>query len=62
MRWTVVSGIPVPAAKPEDSRPDDLAVHDIIPKKAANIINSFSYGLILFGIGLIGFLFYLIFT
>ena len=59
---SILRRIPVPAAKPEDSRPDDLAVHDIIPKKAANIINSFSYGLILFGIGLIGFLFYLIFT
>ena len=59
---SILRRIPVREARPGDSRPDDLALHDIIPKKAVNIVNSFSYGLILFGIGLIGILLYLIFT
>ena len=57
---SILRRIPIPAAKPEDFRPDDLAMHDVIPKKAVNIMNSFSYGLILFGAGLIGILLYLI--
>ena len=57
---SILRRIPIPAAKPEDFGPDDLAMHDVIPKKAVNIMNSFSYGLILFGAGLIGILLYLI--
>ena len=59
---TVLRRIPIPAENPADSRPEDLAVPDVVPKKAVNIVNSFSYGLILFGTGLIAVLLYLIFT
>ena len=59
---SVLRRIPIPAERPGDSCPDDLAVHDVIPKKAVNVVNSFSYGLILFGTGLIAVLLYLIFN
>ena len=57
---SILRRIPIPAEKPEDLQPDDLAMHDVMPKKAVQVMNSFSYGLILFGAGLIGILLYLI--
>ena len=59
---SILRRIPIPAIKPGDSQPDDLSVPDVVPKKAVNIVNSFSYGLILFGAGLIAVLLYLIFN
>ena len=59
---SILRRIPIPAKKPGDSQPDDLSVPDVVPKKAVNIVNSFSYGLILFGAGLIAVLLYLIFN
>ena len=60
MENTILRRIPVPAVNPEDAQPDDLAVHDRIPKKAIDVMTSFSYGLILFGLGLIAVVLYLI--
>ena len=57
---TVLRRIPVPAKKPEDAQPDDLAVHDHIPKKAIDVMTNFSYGLIVFGLGLVAVVLYLI--
>ena len=57
---TVLRRIPVPANKPEDAQPDDLAVHDHIPKKAIDVMTNFSYGLIVFGLGLVAVVLYLI--
>ena len=57
---TILRRIPIPAANPEDAQPDDLAVHDRIPKKAIDVMTNFSYGLILFGLGLIAVVLYLI--
>ena len=57
---TILRRIPVPAKKPEDAQPDDLAVHDHIPKKAIDVMTNFSYGLIVFGLGLVAVVLYLI--
>ena len=57
---TILRRIPIPAANPEDAQPDDLAVHDRIPKKAIDVMTNFSYGLILFGLGLAAVVLYLI--
>ena len=57
---TILRRIPIPAANPEDAQPDDLAVHDRIPKKAIDVMTNFSYGLIVFGLGLVAVVLYLI--
>lgn len=57
---SILRRIPIPAADPAEREPDDLAVHDKVPKKAIGVMTSFSYGLILFGVGLIGIVLYLI--
>ena len=59
---TLLRRIPVPPEKPEDHEPDDLAVHMPIPEKAVTVMTGFSYGLILFGIGLVIVILYLIFS
>ena len=61
LRKTVLRKIPIPAENPEDHAPADLAVDINIPKEMDDVLNDFSYGLILFGIGLVVVIVYLIF-
>ena len=57
---TILRRIPVPPDRPEDHQPDDLGVQVPIPDKAIGVMTGFSYGLILFGIGLVAVILYLI--
>ena len=57
---TILRRIPVPPDRPEDHQPDDLGVRVPIPDKAIGVMTGFSYGLILFGIGLVAVILYLI--
>ena len=57
---TILRRIPVPKDCPEDHEPDDLSVDVRVPERTVGVVNSFSYGLILFGIGLVGLVLYLI--
>ncbi len=57
---TILRRIPMPKDSPEDHEPDDLSVEVRVPDQTVGILNSFSYGLILFGIGLVGLVLYLI--
>ena len=50
---TVLRKIPIPEPDPADRAPADLALDVRLPEEASNVINGFSYGLILFGIGLV---------
>jgi hydrogenase-4 component B len=61
LRKTVLRKIPIPAENPEDHAPADLAVDINIPKEMDDVLNDFSYGLILFGIGLVVVIVYLVF-
>ena len=58
---TILKRIPIPPERPEDHQPDDLAVHMPVTEKTAGVMTGFSYGLILFGLGLIAVILYLIF-
>lgn len=49
---TLLRKIPIPEYDPADHAPADLTVDVNIPEEEADILSSFSYGLILFGIGL----------
>ena len=60
MNKTILRRIPVPPDRPEDHQPDDLGVRVPIPDKAIGVMTGFSYGLILFGIGLVAVILYLI--
>ncbi|MBP3208368.1 MAG: sodium:proton antiporter [Oscillospiraceae bacterium] len=61
LRKTVLRKIPIPPENPEDHAPADLAVDINIPKEMDDVLNDFSYGLILFGIGLVVVIVYLVF-
>ena len=52
LRRTLLKPIPIPERKPEDFEPDDLATDIPLPESLSSRIGNFSYGLILFGIGL----------
>ena len=53
LRKTVLRKIPIPADDPAQHSQDDLPVDLPIPEKTLSVLTSFSYGLILFGIGLV---------
>ncbi len=57
---TVLRKIPIPAARPSDYEEDDLRLKGGLPEEEKNVLNSFSYGLILFGIGLCAMLIFLL--
>ena len=60
LRKTVLKKLLIPVEDPRDREKGELAVPIHMPEKEAEILNSFSYGLILFGLGLCGTLLYLL--
>lgn len=57
---TILKKIPIPAENPEDREKAELAVPIHMPEREAQIMDSFSYGLLLFGLGLCATLVYLL--
>ena len=57
---TILKKIPIPAETPEDREKAELAVPIHMPEREAQIMDSFSYGLLLFGLGLCATLVYLL--
>ena len=59
LRKTVLRKIPIPEPNPDDRAPADLSLDIHLPEETGNILNGFSYGLILYGIGLVVTILYL---
>jgi hydrogenase-4 component B len=53
LRKTILRKIPIPEPDPADRAPADLSLDIHLPEETSNILNGFSYGLILFGLGLV---------
>ena len=53
LRKTVLRKIPIPEPDPADRAPADLALDIHLPKETSDVLNGFSYGLILFGLGFV---------
>ena len=61
LRKTVLRKIPIPEPDPADRAPGELSVDVHLPEETSRVLNDFSYGLILFGIGLVVMIIYLAF-
>ena len=59
LRKTVLRKIPIPDPDPADHTPGELSVDIHLPEETSRVLNDFSYGLILFGIGLVVMIVYL---
>ena len=62
LRKTILRPIPIPERNPADFEPGDLMTEIPLSENTTSILNNFSYGLLLFGIGLAGTLLFLIFS
>ena len=61
LRKTLLRPIPIPKDDPASHTPDDLTVPVPIPERAVNLLTDFSFGLLLFGIGLVVMILVLVF-
>ncbi len=61
LRKTLLRPIPIPKDDPASHTPEDLTVPVPIPERAVNLLNDFSFGLMLFGIGLLVMILVLVF-
>ena len=53
LQKTILRKIPIPEQDPADYAPADLSVEFRLPEETSGILSGFSYGLILFGLGLV---------
>ena len=53
LRKTLLKPIPIPREDPEDRMPDELTVSVPISERTVNVLTDFSFGLLLFGVGLV---------
>ena len=53
LRKTLLKPIPIPREDPKDRMPDELTVSVPISERTVNVLTDFSFGLLLFGVGLV---------